>query len=223
MLYACVAPTKEGARCHYFVEKPGELCEGHKKMKEEGKEIKPLPLPDTILVKFNINPGWAQLFEQAGIPRRSPDEVALEEKHIDQARQIDRKAYRFRDIADSGVPVFGPQGVSEVSISGLLTELGQAGYQPQGIHIRTRNQKKFDVLVIPFTKETQGGNSTTLPKKAVELLREFLRISCWGFAHVWANPPEAEKVTHTVNLGHREEKPPQWHLQFNHGLWAVEP
>ncbi len=223
-MYACIAPTEGGARCRSFVEKVGEMCEPHQKMRDEGKEIKPLPLPDIILVKFNINPDWTQQFEQAGIPRRSPNEVALEEKHIAQARQMDRKAYRFRDIADSGVPVFGPQGVSEVSISGLLTELVQkGGYQPQGVHIRTRTQKKFDVLVIPFVKEAQSENSTTLSEKAVELLRRFLRISCWGFAHVWANPPEEGRVTHTVNLSHREEKPPKYHLQFNHGLWAVEP
>jgi len=223
LLYACVAATEEGARCRSFLEKAGEMCKPHQKMRDEGKEVKFAPPPHTILVKFNINPKWAQVFEQAGIPRRSPDEVDLEERHIAQARQMDRKAYRFRDIADSGVPVFGPQGVSEVSISSLLTELGQMDYQPQGVHIRTRIQKKFDVLVISFSKETQSGNSTTLSKKAVELLKEFLRISCWGFAHVWANPPEAGKIVHTVNLGHREEKPPKCNLQFNHGLWAVEP
>ena len=223
MPHACVAATQEGARCRNFVEKLGEMCQLHQRLKAEGKEVKLAPSPDTILVKFNINPSWAQRFEQAGIPRRFPSEAILEEKHILQARQIDRDPYRFRDIADSGVPIFGTQGASEVSILGLLEELQKEGYRPQGVHIRTRGQKKFDVLVIPLSRISEA--NSMLPKKALDLLREFLRLSCWGFVHVWANPPDSQgKIVHTVNLGHRKpEKSPRWNLRFNHGLWAVEP
>jgi hypothetical protein len=104
-----------------------------------------------------------------------------------------------------------------------LEELQEKGYSPQGVHIRTRTQKKFDVLVIPFIQGTEK-NSIFLPEKAFELLREFLKISCWGFIHVWANPPEKGKIVHTVNLSHREpQKPLQWILRFNNGLWAVVP
>jgi len=220
--YACVAATQEGARCRNFVEKAGEMCESHQKLKAQGKEVRLAPSPDTILVKFNINPNWAQKFEQAGIPRRFPDEVLLEEKHIAQAREVDRDPYRFRDIADSGVPIFGEEGISDVSIFELIQELQENGYEPAGVHIRTRRQKKFDVLVIPFVHGESEGNSV-IPKKALELLQEFLRLSCWGFAHVWANPPDVQgKVVHTINLGHREpEKLPRWALCFNHGLWAL--
>jgi len=200
------------------------MCEIHQKMREEGREVKFAPSPHNVLVKFNINPNWAQTFEQVGIPRRFPSEADLEEKHIRQAQEMDREPYRFRDIADSGVPVFGTQGASEVSISGLLEELPQEGYRPQGVHIRTR-KKKFDVLVIPFSRLASEGNSTFLPTKALELLREFLKLSCWGFVHVWANPPDGQRrVVHTLNLGHREpDQSPKWNLCFNHGLWAVEP
>ena len=224
MQYACIAATQEGARCRNLVENPGEMCEAHQRLKAKGEEVRLAPPPDTILVKFNINPNWAQRFEESGIPRRFPSEVGLEEKHIAQAQQIDRDPYRFRETADSGVPVFGPQGVSEVSILPLLEELQGKGYQPQGVHIRTRIQKKFDVLVIPFSGRVSEENSNFLPEKALELLREFLRLSCWGFVHVWANPPEKERIIHTVNLGHREpQNSPQWNLCFNHGLWAIEP
>ncbi len=199
------------------------MCGTHQKLKAKGEEVKVAPPPDTILVKFNINPGWAQKFEEAGIPRGFPSEVVLEEKHITQAQQINRHPYRFRDKADSGVPVFGSQGVSEVSIFKLLGELQERGYNPQGVHIRTRREKKFDVLVIPFTLGLEQ-DSAFLPTRAGKLLEEFLETSCWGFVHIWANPPEAGKVFHTVNLGHREpQKPPQWDLCFNHGLWATEP
>jgi len=220
--YACVAATQEGARCRNFVENPGKMCEACQKLKAKGEEVKFAPSPDTILVKFNINPGWTQKFEEAGIPRRFPSEVTLEEKHIAQAQQVNRDPYRFRETADSGVPVFGPQGVSEVSIFQLLEELREKGYQTQGVHIRTRREKKFDVLVIPFTLGIEK-NSTSLPEKALELLREFLKLSCWGFVHIWANPPEKGKIVHTVNLSHREpQQSPQWNLCFNHGLWAIE-
>ena len=219
-MYACIAVTQEGARCRNFVSTAG-VCWLHQKEKDEGKEVKFAPSPDTILIKFNINPKWAQEFELAGVPRRRPYEVELEEKHIVQALKIDRDPYRFRDIADSGVPVFGDQGVSNVSILGLIGELQKNGYQLKGVHIRTRKQKKFDVLVVPFIRGESEGNSVIL-KKALELLQEFLRLSCWGFVHVWANPPEKGKVVHTINLGHREpQKSPQWSLCFNHGLWAL--
>lgn len=224
-MYACIASTQEGARCRNSVETAGEMCKLHQREKREGKEVKLAPSPNTVLVKFNINLNWTQKFEQAGIPRRFPQEVALEEKHIAQARRLGRGAYEYRDIADSGVPVFGSQGASEVSILGLLGELQEAGYKPQGVHIRTRTQKKFDVLVIPFGRGISEGNSTLLPKKALDLLREFLRLSCWGFVHIWTNPPDVQgKIVHTVNLGHREPgRPPRWNLCFSHGLWAVEP
>jgi hypothetical protein len=220
-LYACIAATQKGARCRNFVSKAVDICWRHQKEKDEGKEVKLAPSPNTILVKFNINPSWTQQFEKAGVPRKRPFEVELEEKHIAQARKLDRRAYEYRDIADSGVPVFGPQGSSEVSILGLLEELQREGYQPQGVHIRTRAQKKFDVLVIPFVRGSES--NSTLPKRALELLQEFLRLSCWGFVHVWANPPDGQgKVVHTINLGHREpEKSPQWTLCFNHGLWNL--
>lgn len=222
MNYACVAATKERARCRNTVEKPGEMCELHQKMRDEGKEVMIALRPDTILLRFNVNPGWAQKFEEAGIPRSSPSEVALEEKHIAQAQAIDREAYRYRDIADSGVPVFGEKGVSNISIIGLLSELEGAGYKPRGVHIRTRTQKKFDVLVIPFSRETTGNN--LLPLKAIEFIRDHLKLSCWGFVHIWANPPDSQgKIPHTINLGHREvDKSPQGSLRFNQGLWAIE-
>lgn len=221
MKYACVAKTQGRARCRNFVDVPGDMCPFHQKEKDDGAEVETAPRPDTVLVKFNVNPSWNQKFQEAGVPRRIPSEWALEEKHIAQAKQVDREPYRFREIADSGVPIFGEGGVTDISILKLFNELQENGYLPQGVHIRVRKEKKFDVLVIPFV--LGASENGTLPKKAAELLKEFLRLSCWGFVHVWANPPEAGKIVHTINLGHREpEGSPQYNLCFNHGLWAVE-
>lgn len=222
MRYACIASVKGGARCRYFLENPGEMCEPHQKLKAKGEKVKLAPPPDTILVKFNINPSWNQKFQEEGIPRKTPSGVSLEEKHINHAHHLHRVPYRYRDIADSGVPVFGEQGVSDVSIANLLAELQTEGYVPSGVHIGTRRQKKFDVLVIPLSRNPE--EDSLLPKGALKLLEDFLRSSCWGFVHVWANPPEKGKIVHTINLGHREpQKAPQWKLFFNHGLWAIKP
>lgn len=220
MQYACVAATEGRARCRNFVGQVGKLCTSHGKLIVEGKEIELALFPDTVLVKFNINPSWTQVFEEAGVPRKAPSEVSLEEKHINHAHKAGRDPYRYRDIADSGVPVFGTQGLSEVSVSGLLIELLEAGYKPQGVHIRTRMEKRFDVLVVPLVR---GAESSTLSEKAVMLLERFLRSPSWGFAHIWANPPDVQgKIIHTVNLGHRKpEGRPELKILFSNGLWAV--
>jgi hypothetical protein len=198
------------------------MCEFHQRLKREGKEIKVAPSPDLVLVKFNLRPKWAQRFEEAGIPRHFPWETDLEAKHIRQAKEFGREPYRFREIADSGVPVFGPEGVSDLSISDLLRELEQAGYKLQDVHIRTR-QKKFDVLVIPFSREIPEGN-LTLSEKASQLLKEFLEV-CWGLGHIWANPPDDQgRIVHTLNLSHRKpEGIPRWRLRFEGGIWLREP
>lgn len=216
-MYACSAQREGRARCRNLVETNGALCPTH-----QGRGAELAPRPDIILVKFNISPNWCQRFEEAGVLRSSPSEVELEEKHIVGAQKLGRDAYVYRDIADSGVPIFGREGVQQISISGLLPELEREGYKVSGVHIRTRTQKKFDVLVISFEL---AGESGRLLAEAIALVKEFLRVSCWGFVHVWANPPDGKgRIPHTVNLGHREvDKVPVRLLRFNRGLWAAVP
>ena len=139
-----------------------------------------------VLVKANINPKWLQRFQEAGISLKSPDEGALELKHIFHALERRKNPYAIRqEIADSGTQVFGKSGEQNISINGLSQELRNAGYFPSGVHIRRRAEKKFNVLVIPFIA---GGEESLLPQ-AASLLKEFFRV-CWGYVHVWVNPPQ---------------------------------
>lgn len=178
----------------------------------------------TILVKFNVNPRWEQRFIEAGVPQKTPDEWALELKHMLHATDFGRNPFEKRpDIADSGVPVFGKEGEQDVSLNGLFAELRQAGYFPTGVHIRTRTREpnKFNALVIPFVQ----GADESLTTQCAALLDEILKTS-WGHVHVWANPPQSDTgdIIHTVNLSHRDvDKVPQKTLRFNGGRWKTAP
>jgi len=175
--------------------------------------------PNAVLVKFNVNPKWREKFLNAGIPEKSPDEAALELKHMFHAVEVGRDPFRFRqEKSDSGIPVFGQDGAKMVSINGLFQELRQAGYSLNGAHIR-RREDKFNALVIPFVLD---GEESISPKAEV-LIEEFLGV-CWGYVHVWVNPPQPETgaMIHTVNLSHREiDKTPGKILRFNEGRWKT--
>ncbi|MDP1538775.1 MAG: hypothetical protein Q8M00_01970 [bacterium] len=175
--------------------------------------------PNVVLIKFNINPKWREKFLKAGIPQKTPDESALELKHMFHALEVGRDPYRFRqEKSDSGIPVFGETGAQFISINGLFQELRQAGYSPNGAHIKKR-EEKFNTLVIPFILE---GKESISPQ-AASLTEEFLGV-CWGHVHVWINPPQPETgaMVHTVNLSHRElEKTPEKTLRFNGGRWKT--
>ncbi len=178
--------------------------------------------PKVVLVKFNINPKWDERFRQAGIPVKSPDENALELAHILHAVEMGRNPYQYRQVADSGVPAFGKEGEQNVSINGLLAELRSEGYSPVGIHIRTRTRadNKFNVLVMPFILMPEGNGNGVVPP----ILDNFLKVSCWGFVHVWMNPPQEDgTIVHTVNLSHREERAPEKNLRFKKGRWHTIP
>lgn len=182
--------------------------------------------PDVILVKFNVNEKWEGRLKEAGVPLKTPDEAALELKHMFHALGASQNPYAFRQqIADSGIPVFGKEGARDVSINGLFAELRSYGYFPSGVHVRTREDKKFNALVIPFAKPANGNNNTLVitGETVMGLIKEFIAVS-WGFVHVWANPPQEDgRVIHTVNLSHRDvDKIPQKDLHFQKGEWILK-
>lgn len=175
-------------------------------------------LPGTVLVKFNVNSKWEARFREAGIPVKTPNEMALLMNHALEAVEMGRNPNEWREEPDSGIPAFGPGGETKVEVASLLAELRNEGYKPSGIHIRVRQGKKFNVLVVPYLLWTAKGE--VLPP----LLEEFLKISSWGFAHVWMNPPKADgSIVHTVNLSHREEGSPEKILQLRKGRWRAIP
>lgn len=220
LVYACTAGTENRARCRNWADANGLLCPFHQKRRDAGETVTVAPSPDTILVKFNINPNWTEKFKALGIPQKTPDFQKHEQEHVRQAEANGREAYRYRPIADSGVPVFGKEGLTNVTLFDLLQELlSSSDYNLTNIHLFQRRDKGvMNVLVITFSKE--GENMTF---SAADELMKFLASSCWGHCHVWANPPREDgRVLHTINSSHREvDKDPEGSLSFNTGLWSM--
>ena len=181
--------------------------------------------PNVILVKFNVNPKWQERLIGVDVPLRTPDDSALELKHMFHALSVGRNPFESREeTADSGIRVFGKEGAQNVSINGLFGELCGYGYSPSKVHIRIRNDKKFNVLVIPFVKPDDENHNTVsvTGQRIMGLIRELLNVS-WGYVHVWDNPPQANgQIVHTVNLSHRDVgKSPEKSLHFQKGEWSV--
>lgn len=218
-MYACKAATERGARCRNWAEGENGFCSFHKGR----KDVEIAPRPDTVLYKFNLNESWSKKLLALGVPEKHPDFEAKEHKHIQHAQQYDRDAFRYRkDVADSGVPVFGKDGLRNVSMYEVLKELA-AVYEVVDIHIRPRRDgnRWMNVLVVSFSH----GEKFISSDNAFQELLSFLSSSCWGYVHVWANPPQEDgRVIHTVNSSHREErKQPDLVLRLADGLWATEP
>lgn len=223
-MYACTAPTEEGARCRHWATEgdADQFCAQHAGMRNSGRTVEKVLPPDCVEYKFNVNSKWAEELMKLGVELREQDFQAKEQKHFEHAQQYGREAYRFRkDIVDSGVPVFGPDGLVSVSVYELFRELVSA-YEIVDIFLRPTKpggNPRMKVLVVYFSHGEEQKNT-----EAIEKLLEFLASSCWGHCHVWANPPGSTgKVKATVNISHREpEKTPAMILQFANGLFAVE-
>ena len=223
MSYACTAATERGARCRNIAEPHGAwMCTQHNSLLAEGKDVLKAPLADTVLFKFNLNNRWRDKLLTLGVPMKARDVEAEEAKHVAHAEAFDREAYRYRDVADSGVPIFGKEGLQNVSLYEMLQELVTT-YEVVDIHIKERRDgaKWMSVLVISFSHGQQAERNT----EAFQELLSFLASSCWGYVHVWANPPQEDgRIIHTVNSSHREQdKTPELALHLAGGLWSSKP
>jgi len=225
MQYACTAATERNARCRRDSLSCDKdlFCQQHASMRDAGQTVSKATAPDTVLYKFNVNGRWRQMLVDLGVPENNPDFEAKEAKHVAHAKEYGREAYAIRkDVADSGVPVFGVSGLCNVSLYETLQDL-LAEYEVVDIHLRPRRDgsKVMHVLVISFS---HGGRSIS-SQPALDETLEFLSSSCWGHCHVWANPPQEDgRLVATVNTSHREEnKQPEQVLRLGKGLWAIEP
>ena len=175
-----------------------------------------------MLVKANINPNWVRRFEALGIRVTQPNFALQEANHIGDAQRVGREAYAVRqNLADSGVPVFGKdKGVERALMVEPLDSLLEA-YHLSDIHMYQRRDKQsMWVLVLTYELGLDGERKVVIPVDVAE----FFAMSCWGFTHVWANPPKEDGIViHTVNLSHRSDDPAIQSLQFADGLWAVQP
>jgi len=198
------------------------FCSFHQKRWDDGMTVDIVGRPDAVEFKFNVNEKWASQLMTMGVELRQPDFQAKEQKHIEHAEKHEREAFRYRkDIADSGVPVFGKDGLVNVSVYELFRELIEA-YEIVDIFLRPTKpggNQHMKVLVIYFSHGEKRGNM-----EAIEEVLRFLASSRWGHCHVWANPPGSTgKIKNTVNTSHREpDKQPERVLRFNDGLFASE-
>jgi len=226
-MHACTADTQGRGRCRSSAQEGDQdgFCSLHAQQRDNGRSVAKAGLPSKILLKANINPRWAELFEKLGIPVKTPDFAKREAKHVADAKRVGREAYAVRkDIADSGVPVFGNEGAQDVLVVEPLDTLFRS-YNLTDMHIFQRRDKGvmnvlvLTVLVLTFEKCVAGERKLELPVDVAK----FFAMSKWGFAHVWANPPKPDgTVLHTVNLAHRGEEAAKRQLLFADGLWAVE-
>jgi|GEM_PF-3429862 hypothetical protein len=224
MKYACVAATEDRARCRNWMKEnnPTHLCGFHQSRQDAGQEVKRISQPDVIEYKFNLNKTWACRLRELGVSFKEQDFAAKEAKHIAHAEEYGRDPFRFREgVSDSGVPVFGEEGLVKVSVYELLQELVRF-YEVVDIFIRPRRDgtRHMEVLVVRFFNGKECETNT----QAFQQLLSFLASSCWGHCHIWANPPRGDGlIIDTVNSAHREEgQKPQQIVRFTGGLWATE-
>ena len=209
---ACKAEVSGGGRCRNAAGANG-FCSSHP------EDSKVAGRPDKVLLKANINPKWAQRFIALGIPVKKPDFAKREADHVAHAQDHGRQAYAVRkDIANSGVPVFGKEGATcGVSVVQLIDELS-AEMRVTDVHLFQKSMERdprgvMSTLVVTFAKE----GKEVIPPAVLD----FFGISKWGFAHIWANPPKDGVVVHTVNLAHRADEKAEHELRFADGLWAI--
>lgn len=223
--YACQAMTEQGARCRYFVTLPLELpenvfCSLHEEKAKEGK-VTVAPPPDVILFKFRVNPNWYERLLRSGIElRRISPQGKREMKHIMHAKKYRRAPYRFRGMADSGTPVFGKEGLPNVGLSQVWSEILSSGYGVKEIFLSPRAGEPMATLTVVL--QQKGGFFG--PRINRRELYRFMFATSFGFAHVWANPPQENGlIVHTVNLVQRiPQKEPSVFLTFNKGLWGMK-
>ena len=222
MQQACAARTESGARCRHLAAEGSIFCSHHKCL--QLMDIRMAPRPNKILVKFRVNDRWTRRFRALGIKEADRRFESDDARHASEAESIRRKADRYREVPDSGVPVFGKEGALDVTLSGIWRELLQAeGYGIAEVHLEPAREARYmTTLVITLIHgETP---SADVPAGIVEGVESFFDTASFGFVHVWANPPKPDAtVVHTVNASHRKDEKPKQTLRFNNGLWALGP
>ncbi|MDO8470915.1 MAG: hypothetical protein Q7S63_03065 [bacterium] len=208
--YACLAPTESGGRCRNQGSEDGFCHNPH------DAESGFADSPAVVLVKFNVNSDVAQQLELAGIQRRAVSWAQREVDHVEHARENSREAYRYREVADSGVPVFGKPGLQSVLLLDLWLELKKA-YKLSDIHLLPRRDGKMDVFVLVLSHQQEMRVSASVTDRITRLVG-----STWQYVHVWANPPGSDgSIVHTVNVAHRQDTKPDLGLEFKRGLWGA--
>lgn len=229
--YACPAGVQGGvARCRKLVPCPDHPDDAPK-----------APRPEVVLVKVNLSRTWEKRFRQAGAPvvERTWDRAQqLGAEHADRAKRLGRDALHIREqqnrneqhkdeaipeSADSGSPVFGPEGLTDGvqghSVAKLGFQLRDSGFRLVNAHLLVRKHKPPTRLVMVWERTTERDIRFPWP------LFQELTNTTFGQVDVWANDRDSRgNVSHTVNCGARDDDAaPAYRLKFAGGDWEVTP
>lgn len=241
--YACVAgvepPAKDlpAYRCRKKASNPPEsmVCKDHLRNWSGASVL--APAPDVIYLKltFPSSPNWRQDMDELGfhIATRDVKKTAeLDARHTAHAEAFGRNADAPRKgfRPDSGVQVFGSEGLRDVSLQTLDGELIGAGYEMTGAHVIDRSFEGALVLVLQYANATArariNGSQPRVPGRAHGFIRMQLHKS-WGAVHIWANPPSLDEKTrgqivHTINAGVGKDDLPVSFVVFHGGHWWIK-
>lgn len=212
---ACRALTESGGRCRKMVEGVG-LCDMHYGRSAIGPA-------GVVLLKPRPNANWAERLIRAGVPvreRSAERERQLDAQHAQQAAETHRSDTRYREKPDSGVPVFGRDGITSVCVHPIWNELCNMGYRCTDVHMFRKEGETMYNLVMQFCRV---GKAVELPAEAWSLLHDFLNVM-WGFVHVWSNPPrpsDALRVDTIVPAHRKPDEQSARRLVFDHGCWNI--
>ncbi len=232
MKYACIAGLKRVVngvvklyRCRNWAQDPPQnlFCVGH------SNHPVLAPLPERVFVKMTVprtsdNLHDIEEFQFHVADRDKKKERDLEVKHAQHAEQFSRGAYSVRKTtSDSGVQVFGPDGLHDMSLVLMDGNLIQAGLNRVGGHVLDKIHEGKLIFVIEYSS-IPNPDGTKLPNRADGYLKRLLG-SCWGTIHIWANPPRVEDgvIVHTVNAGRlNREQIPVGHVVLASGHWSFK-
>lgn len=197
---------------------------------------------EIIMVKFAISRGETANLIEAGVRRVQVDHKQQEEQHRAVAQRLGQDPFAARPgkkIADSGTQVFGSNGLKDVLVSEVLSDLKKAGYRLVDTHI-TDNRKGQDFAVLLFADKAvilkrRNGISSAAEQQINNLLE-----ATWPYCHVWANPPATDGylienlaglveigdglTVHTVNcVGRANATSPLTNLRFQSKQWYPTP
>jgi hypothetical protein len=226
MPYACTAKRKGRGRCRNkaIPEEKDWFCKTHVARRDSGKIVEKEGIADTTLLMIKLNQNWERKMLDLGIPKKDRDVSAEDAKHEAHAKAFGRDPFSVLDgIPSSGVAIFGKKGLEDISIFEAFKDL-VAVYKTVDIHIRpqrkSEEKKWMSVLVISFSNEEKDDQN---PDVYQEIL-EFLASPCWGYVHIFANPPQEDgRIVHAINVSHRKpDAKPKFVLRLSRGLWATK-
>ena len=244
MWYACIAgvePPEVGLkpyRCRKMAVDPPKtpICRRHIDGWYEGHPI--APSPDIVLLKvsFPSTSSWRRDFGDLGfrfVDRGREKTKQLDKQHPQHAEAFGRGAYVIRkNRSDSGVKVFGDEGLKNAGLGLIDGELTKAGLELASSHVLDRSWEGQLTLVLEYASNVARSQINTssfpVPGRAIGFVRSQLGMSRnWGTVHVFANPPSLKPdsrgvIFHTINVGVGRDDVPSVLLTFNAGLWGSQ-